>query len=98
MPDGKPTVKRNLSRKQMVRTWVPRALKRDLIRVAAAERLPLSRFCCGILRLGLGRYFELSDARRAAPLLEKLRDVFSEDAPFPPMPELIRRRFETIGR
>lgn len=37
----------------------------------------------GLLRLGIGRYFELADAKMAAPLLAKMRDVFgSEDDPF----------------
>lgn len=78
----------------LLSVWMPPALKRDVKRLAAAERLPLSRFCCGILRLGIARYFELADERLAAPLRAAMRDVFPEGEHFPPMPELIRKKYE----
>lgn len=57
-------------------------MKRDLERIVERERRPLSRTCAGVLRLGIGRYFELDDAKMAAPLLKAMRDVYwSEDDP-----------------
>lgn len=73
-------------------------MKRDIARLAESEHLPLSRFCVGILRLGLGRYFELLDARKAEPLRAKMRDLFPPEAPFPAMPEFVRLKFEATRR
>ncbi len=60
--------------------YAPPALKRDLRKIAQAEDRSLSHTVCGLLRLGIGRYFDLADAKRVAPLAaklrEKLKDVF----------------------
>jgi len=72
--------------------WVPPALKRDVKKLAAAESLPISRFCCGLLRLGIGRYFELADERMAAPLRAAMRDAFGEDEWLPRRPPAQPRR------
>jgi hypothetical protein len=63
---------------------MPASLKRDVKTLAMAERRPISQFCAGMIRLGIGRYFELADARRAAPLAQKMRDLFTEGDPYPP--------------
>ena len=83
MPDGRPTRERRFKRQRLLSVWVPPALKRDILRIAVAENQAVSRTCAGLLRLGLGRYFELCDAKMAAPLLAKMRDLFSEDDPIP---------------
>jgi hypothetical protein len=44
----------------MVGIWAGAALKRDLWRIANAERRSLSETVCGLIRLGLHRYFELA--------------------------------------
>jgi hypothetical protein len=42
----------------------------------------LSHTVCGLLRLGIGRYFEVADAKRVAPLAakvcEELEDIFGD--------------------
>lgn len=65
---------------------MPTALKLDLKAVAKAERRSVSQTAAGLIRLGMGRYFELADARKVAPLRKKMRDLFSysETDPFPP--------------
>lgn len=65
--------------KEQINVWVPPALKRDLRRLAKSEHQPLSRFCAGMLRLGIGRFFELAGERIAAPLREKMLSVFGEE-------------------
>jgi hypothetical protein len=56
----------------------PPALKRDLWRIARTEDRNLSETVCALLRLGIGRYFELADAKRVAPLAAKLREKLEE--------------------
>jgi hypothetical protein len=56
----------------------PTALKRDLRLIAKVENRSLSATVCALLRLGIGRYFELADARMVAPLLARMRDVFGD--------------------
>jgi hypothetical protein len=60
----------------------PPALKRDLWRIAKAEDRPLSHVVCGLLRLGIGRYFELADAEMIAPLRAKFEEMLACDASF----------------
>jgi hypothetical protein len=54
--------------------YAPPALKRDLRKIAQAEDRSLSHTVCGLPRLAIGRYFELADAKRVAPLAAKLRE------------------------
>jgi hypothetical protein len=58
--------------------YAPPALKRDLCRLARTEDRSLSAIVCGLLRLGICRYFELADEKMAAPLLAAMRDVFGD--------------------
>jgi hypothetical protein len=42
--------------------------------------------CAGLLRIGVARYFELSEDTKLDPLRALMRDVFSEDEWIPPKP------------
>jgi hypothetical protein len=54
------------------------ALKRDLWRIAKAEDRSLSQTVCGLLRLGIARYFELGDAQMVAPLAALMKEVLGD--------------------
>jgi len=54
------------------------ALKRDLWRIAKAEDRSLSQTVCGLLRLGIARYFELADAQMVAPLAALMKEVLGD--------------------
>jgi hypothetical protein len=79
MPDGRPAKARRLQRQQLLSVWGPRALKRDAQRIAKFEGRPLSGMCAGLVRIGIARYFELSDDAKFEPLRALMRDVFGED-------------------
>ncbi len=66
--------------------WVPPQLKRDVKRIAAFEKHPVSRVCAGLLRLGRERYFEMADEKKFEPLRTLMRDVFGEDDWIPKLP------------
>jgi len=63
--------------------WVPRALRRDIDRIARYEEKSRSRLCAGLLRLGIERYFEMEDAKKIAPLRALMRDTFINGLPDP---------------
>jgi hypothetical protein len=79
VPDGRPTKARRFQRQRLLSVWAPPALKREVKRIAAFERRPLSRVCAGLLRLGIERYFEMADAKKLDPLRALMQDVFGED-------------------
>lgn len=79
MPDGRPTKARRHQRQRLLSVWVPPALKRDAQRIAKFEGRPLSGICAGLVRIGIARYFELSDDAKLEPLRALMRDVFGED-------------------
>jgi hypothetical protein len=54
------------------------AFKRDLWRIAKAEDRSLSQTVCALLRLGIGRYFELADAEKFAPLRALIKEVLGD--------------------
>lgn len=54
------------------------ALKRDLWRIAKAEGRSLSQTVCALLRLGMGRYFELADEQMIAPLRAMMKEVLGD--------------------
>jgi len=54
------------------------ALKRDLWRIAKAEDRSLSQTVCALLRLGIGRYFELADEQMVAPLRALMIEVLGD--------------------
>jgi hypothetical protein len=83
MPDGRPTKARRLQHQQLLSVWVPRGLKRDVKRIAAIEKRPLSRVCAGLIRLGIEGHCELADAKMIEPLRAMMRDLFPEDDPIP---------------
>lgn len=62
--------------------WLPPALTRDIRKLAKREIRSVSAIGAGLIRLGLGRYYELADARLAKPLAEAMADLFDEDEPF----------------
>jgi len=63
--------------------YVPRALQRDVDRIASYEKKSRSRLCAGLLRLGIERYFEMEDAKKIAPLRALMRDTFINGLPDP---------------
>jgi hypothetical protein len=79
MPDGRPTKARRHQRQRLLSVWVPPALKRDAQRIAKFEGRPLSGMCAGLVRIGIARYFELSDDAKLEPLRAAMRDMFGED-------------------
>lgn len=66
-----------------ITVWLPPALERDIRKLAKREIRSVSAIGAGLIRLGLGRYYELADARLAKPLAEAMADLFDEDDPFP---------------
>ncbi|MGA7200495.1 MAG: hypothetical protein WBX26_01590 [Candidatus Cybelea sp.] len=54
------------------------ALKRDLWRIAKAEDRSLSQTVCALLRLGIGRYFELADEQMIAPLRAMMKEALGD--------------------
>ena len=79
MPDGRRTKARRHQRQRLLSVWVPPALKRDAQRIAKFEGRPLSGMCAGLVRIGIARYFELSDDAKLEPLRSIMRDVFGDD-------------------
>jgi len=67
----------------VVSIYLPRALRRDVDRIARYEEKSRSRLCAGLLRLGIERYFEMADAKKIAPLRALMRDTFINGLPDP---------------
>ena len=52
------------------------ALRRDIARIANAEKRSLGETICGLVRLGLGRYFELAgDEEHARVMREAMESL-----------------------
>ena len=64
--------------RKFVGFYAPPALKRDLGKIAQAEDRTLSAAVCGLLPLGISRYFELADAKAIAPLVAELREALED--------------------
>lgn len=99
VPDGKPLKARKLQRKRLLSVWCPPALKRDVQKIAKFERREVSRIAAGLLRLGIGRYFELGDAALVAPLRKAMTDIFTPEGWIPEMtirPQSERARRENL--
>ncbi len=79
MPDGRPTKARRRQHQQLLSVWGPRALKRDVARIAKFEGQPVSRMSAGLIRIGIERYLALYDATKVEPLRALLEDVCDEE-------------------
>ena len=78
---------RHRSNLRVLFVWVPRALERDVKRIAKFEEGSVSGISAGLLRLGIERYFALADAKKVAPLRALMRDLFLNGEPDPVIDE-----------
>jgi hypothetical protein len=76
---------------KLISVWCPAQLKRDVKRIAAAERKSQSLVCAGLIRLGIARFFDEADDAKLEPLRAAMKDLFFLGEPDPeivPAPKL----------
>lgn len=81
-PDKLIKARRNQAEK-LISVWCPAQLKRDVKRIAAAERKSQSLVCAGLIRLGIARFFDEADDAKLEPLRAAMKDLFFLGEPDP---------------